>query len=154
MRELVVLLAAMAGPAMAQTCPTPPGWAKPTRHVAARSAEMRFALAPNASHRLELRGSRDVRLAAGNIRRPDARRSAGLAALDVPKAGKLDVFLSNATNVDLVRDGRTLRSVSHVDLKTCPGVRKSVTFDVVPGRYIVQLTNAPARSVQMATVLR
>ena len=153
MRVLFVLIAAIAGPALAQTCPTPPGWAKPTRHIAARSPEMRFALPPNTAHRLELRGSRDVRLAIAKSRGRNARGSAGLAAIEVPKAGKLDVFLSNATYVDLVRDGRALRSISHADFKACPNLRKSVSFDVVPGRYIMQLTDAPARSVTISTSL-
>jgi hypothetical protein len=58
------------------------------------------------------------------------------------------------TGDDLVRDGRALKSTGHTDLKTCPGLRKSVSFDVVPGRYIVQLTNAPETSVKMAAVMR
>ncbi|MFZ4747420.1 MAG: hypothetical protein ACOYLK_11075 [Sphingomonas sp.] len=70
------------------------------------------------------------------------------------RQGKLDVILSNPTYVDPVRNGHTLKSNSHTDLKTCPGRRKSVSFDVVAGRYIVQLTNAPEKSVKMAAVMR
>jgi hypothetical protein len=72
----------------------------------------------------------------------------------VTKAGKLDVILSNATYVDLMRDGRTLKSTGHTDLLTCQGLRKSVSFDVVAGCSIVQLTNAPEKSVKMAAVMR
>jgi len=72
----------------------------------------------------------------------------------VAKPGKLDVILSNATYVDLVRDGRVIRSTGHTDFKTCPGLRKIVEFDVVSGRYIVQLTNASEKSVKLATMLR
>jgi hypothetical protein len=96
----------------------------------------------------------DVKLAVKTDRKAKWNTSAGLAALDVAKPGKLDVILSNATYVDVVRDGRVLKSIGHTDLKTCTGFRKSVSFDVVPGRYIVQLTDAPARTVKMATVLR
>lgn len=154
MRTVAVLTLLVATPAFAQTCPSPAGWAKPTRHLAARAPEMKFALATGTSTQLELRAGKDVKLAAKTDRKLKPRTSAGLAALDVTKAGKLDIILSNATYVDLVRDGRILKSTGHIDLKTCPGLRKSVAFDVVPGRYIVQLTGAPEKSVKMATVVR
>jgi hypothetical protein len=151
----VAFLALMAStPAFAQTCPSPAGWDKPAKHLAARAPAMNFALPTGSSTLLELRGAKDVKLAVTTDRKAKPKTSAGLAALDVARPGKLDVILSNATYVDLVRDGRVLKSTGHSDLKTCAGFRKSVAFDVVPGRYIVQLTDAPARTVKMATVLR
>ncbi len=154
MRTLAVVVLFFGTPAFAQTCPSPSGWDKPVRHLAARAPEMRFALATGISTQLELRAGKDVKLAAATDRKAKPGTSAGLAALDVPKPGKLDVILSNGTYVDLVRDGRVLKSTSFAMPKDCAGIRKSVTYDVVPGRYIVQLTDAPARSVKMATVLR
>jgi hypothetical protein len=154
MRTVVVVALLVASPLAAQTCPSPAGWAKPARHLAARAPDMKFALATGTSNEIGLLPARSVKLAVKGERRPKPGSTAGLAALDVAKAGKLDVILSNATYVDLVRDGRTLKSTGHTDLKTCPGLRKSVAFDVVTGRYIVQLTGAPGKSVKMATVLR
>jgi hypothetical protein len=154
MRTVTVLALLVASPAVAQTCPSPAGWDKPVKHLAARAPEMKFALAVGTSNEIGLLPPKDVKLAVKGDRKPKPNSSAGLAALDVTKAGKLDVILSTATYVDLVRDGRVLKSTGHTDLKTCPGLRKSVSFDVVPGRYIVQLTDAPARTVKMATVLR
>ncbi|MES2291643.1 MAG: hypothetical protein V4530_18095 [Pseudomonadota bacterium] len=152
MRTIAVLALMTVTPAMAQTCPAPAGWDKPAKHLAARVPDMKFALATGTTTQIELRAASDVNFAVAE-REPKPRTSAGLAALDVPKAGKLDVILSNATFVNLVRDGATLKSTGHNDLKTCAGFRKSVSFDVTPGRYIVQLTNAPERTVKMATVL-
>ena len=154
MRAVAVLALMVGAPAVAQTCPSPAGWDKPVRHVAARAPEMRFALATGISTQLELRAGRDVKLAAATGRKAKPGTSAGLAAIDVPRPGKLDVILSNDTYADLVRDGRVLKSTSFAVPKDCGGIRKSVTYDVTPGRYIVQLTDAPARSVKMATVLR
>ena len=154
MRTVAVLTLMMASPLAAQTCPSPAGWNDPVKHIAARLPEMQFALATGTSAQLELRAGKDVKLASPTDRKPGPRTSAGLAAIDVPTAGKLDVILSNSTYVDLVRNGRILKSTSFSMPKDCPGIRKSVTYNVVPGRYIVQLTNAPARSVKMATVLR
>lgn len=154
MRTLSVLALLVGTPALAQTCPSPAGWAKPTRHLAARAPELKFALATGTLNQIGLLPAKSVKLAVGGPRAPRPGSTAGLAALDVTKPGKLDVLLSNATYIDLVRDGRILRSTGHNDFKTCPGLRKSVNFDVVPGRYIVQLTNAREKSVKMATVLR
>ena len=154
MRIFALVALLVAGPAAAQICPSPMGWDKPVKHLAARAPAMKFALATGSATLLELRGANDVTLAVTTDRKAKPDTSAGLAALDVATAGKLDVILSNATYVDLVRDGRVLKSTGHTDLKTCTGFRKSVSFDVVPGRYIVQLTGAPARTVKMATVLR
>ncbi len=138
--------------AAAAACPAPQGWAKPARHVAARSADMKFALPVNGSSTIALLPVKSVKLAdAGH--KPNPGTSAGLAAIDVPKAGKLDVVLSTATWVDLVRDGRALASSGHGMTKGCAGMRKDVTFDVVPGRYIVQLTDSPGKSVRMGTIL-
>jgi len=154
MRTLAVLTFLVATPTFAQTCPSPAGWAKPARHLAARTPNMKFALATGTSNEIGLLPANNVKLVVKGERPARSGSTAGLAALDVAKAGKLDVILSNAAYVDLVRDGRILKSTGHTDLKTCPGLRKSVNFDVVPGRYIVQLTNAPEKSVKMATVLR
>jgi hypothetical protein len=46
------------------------------------------------------------------------------------------VFLSNPTYVDPVRNGHTLKSNSHTDLKTCSGRRKSVSFEIVADRSL------------------
>lgn len=154
MRFVVALAFLTATPVVAQTCPAPAGWDKPAKHLAARTPEMKFALATGTSTIIELRAAKDVKFAVESKRTAKPNASAGLAALEVSKAGPLEVILSNATYVDLVRDGAILKSTSHSDLKACPGFRKSVLFDVVPGRYIVQLTDAPERTVKLATLLR
>lgn len=154
MRSIAVLSFLLASPAVAQTCPAPAGWDTPAKHLAARAPEMKFALATGTSNQIELRAAKDVKFAVASDRQPKPNTSAGLAALDVAKAGKLDVILSNRTFVDLVRDGKIVKSTGHASLATCPGFRKLVTFDVQPGRYVVQLTDAPERSVRIATILR
>ncbi len=142
----------MLAAAAATTCPAVPGWDKPAPHVGARAAAMKFALAPNSATRLRLLKADQVALAAPS--RAKRTTSAGLAALDVPRAGTLDVVLSNATYVDLVRDGKPLRSTAHRMTTGCTGMRKAVSFAVTPGRYVVQLTGAPEQSVTMGTILK
>ena len=138
--------------AAAMACPAVPGWDKPAPHVAARVTEMKFALAPNTASRLRLLKANQVKLATPSRARRNT--SAGLAAIDVPRAGALDVVLSNASYVDLVRDGEPLRSTAHRMTTGCTGMRKVVSFAVTPGRYVVQLTGAPEGNVVIGTMLR
>jgi hypothetical protein len=63
------------------------------------------------------------------------------------------VHASSKAYVDLVRDGRTLQSVDH-RRANCNGVFKVVTFDVEPGRYIVQVADAQARNLRLGTIQR
>lgn len=154
MRVIAVLPLMLATPAFAQTCPAPAGWDAPKKHLAARAPEMKFALTTGTSNQIELRAAKDVTFAVASDRKPGPNTSAGLAGLDVQKAGKLDVILSNRTYVDLVRDGKILKSTGHASLAKCPGFKKLVSFDVQPGRYVVQLNDAPERTVRMATILR
>lgn len=155
MRSLIIasLLLAWGGQAAAQTCPTPEGWTTPSRHVSAKNPRLRFALEPDSSAQLELHVQRSVVLATKEGKPGWMDRFAGLAAVDVQKAGKLDVALSSRAYVDLVRDGRTLQSVEHRRVN-CNGVFKVVTFDVEPGRYIVQVADSQARAIKVGTAQR
>ncbi|NNM76303.1 hypothetical protein HJG53_05225 [Sphingomonas sp. ID1715] len=151
-KQLVVAASvAISAPALAEACPEPAGWAVPERHAAARVPSFRFALKPETAHQLQLLPSGQVKLATGNARKPAVGGYAGLAAIDVAQAGTLDVLLSGKAYVDLVRDGKTVVASAHRHLG-CGGIFKRVSFEVVPGRYIVQLTNSAARSVRLATI--
>lgn len=160
-----VLILALAGPATAQRrperaerngareCPRPAGWDKPERHVAAIRPRFQFGLKPDTSHQLQLHVQRSVILATRDGKKGWMDRFAGLAALDVPKAGKLQVALGSRAYVDVVEDGRTLRSIA-TQRANCGGVFKAVTFDVKPGRHIVQITGSQANTIRLGTSLR
>lgn len=149
---LVALLAAgAAGPGWAQDCPNPQGWAKAERHLAARTPDMRFALKPGGALRIGLSPPARVKFAAG---RPSRRGYAGMAAIDVAKPGTLSLATGNSVYVDLVRNGKALPLAREPKTNGCPGIRKMLDFKVLPGRYLVQLSGSPARSVRIATSLR
>jgi hypothetical protein len=153
MRVLIAaaVLIAGSGPAWAQGCPKPQDWAKPERHLAARVPEMKFALKPGGTVQIGLVPQEQVRFAAGKAPR---KGYAGLAAIDVPKAGTLELAVDNKTYVDLVRDGKPLALAGEPKMKGCPGVQKILDFKVAPGRYLVQLSGSPDKSVKIATSLR
>lgn len=145
------LLAASTA-AFAQPCPQPTGWAVPERHAAAVAPGFRFALKADTSHQLQLAPHQRVKLAAPNGRKAPS-GFAGLAAIDVTRPGTLDVLLSSRAYVDLVRDGKALKTTAHGQLK-CGGIFKRVSFEVTPGRHALQLTESEAQSIRVATMLR
>jgi hypothetical protein len=152
MRVLIAaVLLAGSGPAWAQNCPKPQDWAKPERHLAARAPEMKFALKPGSVVQIGLLPQAAVRFAAG---KPSRKGYAGIAAIDVPRAGTLQLSVGNKTFVDLVRDGKPLALAAEPKTKACPGVQKTLDFKVASGRYLVQLSGSPDRSVKLATSLR
>lgn len=153
MRLLIaaMIVAGVSGPAGAQGCPNPQGWAKPERHLAAKTPEMKFGLRPGVSTQIGLLPQSEVKFAAGRVSR---KGYAGLAAIDVPRAGTLQLVLDNKTYVDLVRGGKALDLAGEPKGHGCPGIQKALDFKVQPGRYLVQLSGSPDRAVKLATSLR
>lgn len=87
-------------------------------------------------------------------RKPDAYKFGGTIPVEVRKAGRLIVALDAGAWIDLVRGGAVLKSVTHGHGPACSGVRKMVEFDVTPGRYQLQIVNAPTASIHAMAVLR
>ncbi|WP_428627240.1 hypothetical protein [Sphingopyxis sp.] len=87
-------------------------------------------------------------------RKPDVYKFGGMVPIDVAKAGRLVVALDAGAWIDLVRDGRIVKSASHEHGPPCSGIRKLVEFDVTQGRYVLQIVNAPTASIRAMAVLR
>jgi hypothetical protein len=69
----------------------------------------------------------------------------GLFELTVQSAGTYVIALGTAAWIDLLKDGAPLVSSSHGRGPACSTLRKMVTFDLQPGRYVVQISaNGPA----------
>jgi hypothetical protein len=66
------------------------------------------------------------------------------------KAGLYQVTLSSEGWIDLVQDGKSLDSADHSGAKNCPGLRKSVRFDVSAAPVTLQISGAPAASIKVA----
>lgn len=145
-----MLLALVFVPSIAQAemaCDVPIDWDKPRPARAAIVPSMRYALSQGQTADLALAPVARVRFAAKPGRKPSPGSFAGLAAVDVKRGGTIAIALSSRAYVDLVRGGKALGSVSHSD--ACGSLRKTVVFAVTPGRYIVQLADAPDRRVRM-----
>lgn len=144
---LAALGLGLSASAQAASCPDPAAWAKPEHHRAARSAEVQFALKPGAITGIGLLPQDQVMFAAGAVTRTGY---AGIAAIDVAEAGTLRLLVSNRTFVDLVRDGRALELAGAPGHADCPGARKTLSFAVTPGRYLVQLSGSAEKDVTIA----
>jgi hypothetical protein len=103
---------------------------------------------------LPLHKFESLRYAIAPERKPDVDKFGGMIPIDVKKAGRLTVALSAGAWIDLVRDGAVVTSATHGHGPSCTGIRKMVEFDVTPGRYLLQIVNAPQPSIQAMAVLR
>ncbi len=88
---------------------------------------------------------------------PPARKAKGetdngaiVTIAELPRAGRYQVTLSAEAWIDVIQGGAPVASVDFSGVKDCPGVRKSVRFDLKPGPVVVQLSGAAGPSVLLA----
>jgi len=78
----------------------------------------------------------------------------GMVPIEVKKDGRLVVALDGGAWIDLVRDGKVVKSVTHGHGPACSGIRKMVEFEVTPGRYLLQIVNAPTDRIHAMAMMR
>lgn len=78
----------------------------------------------------------------------------GLFMLTVEKAGVYTIGLDQAGWIDIVRDGKVVKSSGHGHGPYCSTIRKMVDFQLDPGHYTVQISNAPKATVVIAAVAK
>jgi hypothetical protein len=61
--------------------------------------------------------------------------------------GIFQVVLSEEAWIDIVQNGRYARSVGNTGRSDCPGVRKSVRFEVENAPFVLQLSGAASNSI-------
>jgi hypothetical protein len=80
----------------------------------------------------------------------ETRYGAILAFAAPVKAGVYQVTLSSQGWVDLVQGGAFLKAADHSGVKDCPGLRKSVRFNVGAEPTALQISGAPTDSIKVA----
>jgi hypothetical protein len=75
---------------------------------------------------------------------------ATLALANIDKAGSYEITLSDEGRIDAVQDNALVKSTDYSGQKDCPGIRKSVRFDLKTGPLTVQISNAPAAAIDLA----
>jgi hypothetical protein len=71
----------------------------------------------------------------------------GYFPLDIATAGRYRVGLSQGAWIDLVQKGEKLKPADHAHAPACSGMAKIVGFDLQPGRYWLQLSEAKEPSI-------
>jgi hypothetical protein len=66
------------------------------------------------------------------------------------KAGDYRISLAEAAWVDVVQDGRILRSAGFTGSDNCPGIHKSVRFHLGPSAFTVRISDAISSSIAIA----
>ena len=75
---------------------------------------------------------------------------AGFVRIAAPaQPGPYRITLAEAGWIDVIQDGRFLRSGAFSGATGCKGVRKSVTFELATAPFIVQFSGVPADSIGM-----
>ncbi len=65
------------------------------------------------------------------------------------KAGVYQVSLSDEAWIDVVQDGRYARSVGSTGRSDCPGLRKSVRFELSASPFVVQISGVSSASIAL-----
>jgi hypothetical protein len=106
---------------------------------------------PRAALVLELAAPADAKYTMPPERKPKAEKWFG-GALSFPaptKAGIYQITLSDEAWVDLVQDGRYARSVGSTGRSDCPGLRKSVRFEVSASPFVLQLSGVTTGTIKL-----
>ena len=115
-----------------------------------------LAAAPKGAFIVNLQSGAEAAFAKPPERKPRAERWFGgmvrFPALDRP--GIYQVTLSEEAWIDVVQDGRYARSVGSSGRSDCPGLRKSVRFQLGAAPFVLQLSGAASDSVAIAVGAR
>jgi hypothetical protein len=71
-----------------------------------------------------------------------------VAAIDKP--GLYEITLSDEAWLDVIQGDAPLKSVNFSGQKDCPGVRKSVRFNLAAGALTIQVSNAGSAAIDLA----
>lgn len=69
----------------------------------------------------------------------------------VPKPGMYQVTLSDDASIDVFENGVRLKEMDSMSAKDCPGIGRSVRFELAPGDLVlVEVSGAPGKSIKTA----
>lgn len=78
----------------------------------------------------------------------------GLFMLTIEKAGIYTIGLDQPGWIDVVRDSKVIKLSGHGQGPDCSTIRKMVDFQLEPGHYTVQISNAPNAMSVIAAVAK
>lgn len=72
-----------------------------------------------------------------------------LMSQPVAVAGTYQVTLSEPAWIDLVQNGKTLRFAAFSGKSGCPGIRKSVKFNLIPGPLTIEISDSAKQTLNL-----
>lgn len=101
---------------------------------------------------IDLKGMDEVRWTRQPERAPKKPDTHGgvLGIESVSKPGLYQITLSDEAWIDVVQNGAFVKSSAHSGKQGCPGVRKSVRFELDRGPLIVQISGAEAGTIKFS----
>ena len=111
-----------------------------------------LAALPKTAIKLQLEPGAEAAFVMPPERKPRSERWFG-GALRFPAPAKLGIYqvtLSDEAWIDVVQDGRYARSVGSTGRGDCPGLRKSVRFDLGATPFILQVSGVTSNSTAVA----
>jgi hypothetical protein len=107
---------------------------------------------PGGAFTLKLQAAGEGSFALPPERKSRAEQSfSGMVRLPAPDpAGIYEVTFSHDAWIDMVQDGRYARSVGATGRNDCPGLRKSVRFELDPTPLVLQLSGVPTNAIVVA----
>ena len=158
--RIAILLAALAlpGAAHAQMAPATPApacaamdealpaelaaWPKKTELAAATgvSGLDKAVLVPGQAYLAALAPTPDVTFVIQPEKPGGTVSKGGIFAVDIATAGSYVIALGTGAWIDVLKGDGAQRSTGHGRGPACTTLRKMVTFDLQPGRYVVQIS--------------
>lgn len=103
---------------------------------------------PEGALRLALTAGGDAAFPIPPERAPKAETASGYVTLPAPeKPGTYQVSLGTKAWIDVVQDGKSVKSGDHSSDANCPAIRKSVRFDLVAAPVTLQISGSDATSI-------
>jgi hypothetical protein len=107
-------------------------------------------VAPGAGYEVALVPVESAGFVAPPERAPKPGTFGGVLKIALAKPGAYDVTLSAEAWIDVVQNGASVKSSDFTGQKACPGVRKSVRFDLAAGAATLQISNAQEAKINLA----
>jgi hypothetical protein len=117
----------------------------------AKPAASGATIAPEQGYAVALQPNESVKFPATPERTPKPGSfGATLDVADIGKPGLYQITLSDEAWLDVVQGGAEVKSTAFSGQKDCPGVRKTVRFDLKAGPATLQLSNAARAAINIA----